>query len=198
MIIDNNNKKEELKENKEVVVMNDNKIVEVAGATQESKKEEIKENKEVNVMNNTKAVAGATNNVTMQKEQESRERLEKMRRYGTDCVFVIERYINGNDKVEMSPKERNCWERVIKPRAKALCHSIHELTTIIPWEEQKTAELEQHLKENPVTGIRIEKADKGKFSIIKVATGKVLETEEVEKLKGIITGLHLAQQETEE
>ncbi len=173
---------EEIKENKEVKTMNN---VEEFIKEQEVK---LAQNKEVIVMNSNKTDAVTTND-------SKEERIEKLRTFGRKNRTDLTNFIAFNDKVEMSVRERKFWEQRIKPLVKAFDESITYLIETIPAQEEGMAEIKQLLADKPITSIKVEFADGGKFSVIQT-TGEILMTGNKEEVKGCINGLYIAQQAT--
>ena len=182
----------------------------VAGAT-ENTVEEIKENKEVKTMNNVeefikeqeeklaqnKGVIVINNNKTdaVTTKDSKEERIEKLRSFGRRNRTDLNNFIAFNDKVEMSVRERNFWEQRIKPLVKAFDESITHLVETIPIQEEGMTEINQLLTDKPITNIKVEFAESGKFSVVQT-TGEILMTGSKEEVKGCLNGLYIAQQVT--
>lgn len=173
---------EEMKENKEVKAMNNvEEFIKEQG-------EKLAQNKEVIVMNSNKTdVVTATNS--------KEERIEKLRTFGRKNRTDLNNYIAFNDKVEMSERERRFWEQRIKPLVKAFDESITYLVETIPAQEEGMAEIKQLLADKPITNIKVEFAEGGKFSVMQT-TGEILMTGNKEEVKGCLNGLYIAQQAT--
>lgn len=182
----------------------------VAGAT-ENTVEEIKENKEVKTMNNVeefikeqeeklaqnKGVIVINNNKTdaVTTKDSKEERIEKLRSFGRRNRTDLNNFIAFNDKVEMSVRERKFWEQRIKPLVKAFDESITHLVETIPIQEEGMTEINQLLTDKPITNIKVEFAESGKFSVVQT-TGEILMTGSKEEVKGCLNGLFIAQQVT--
>ena len=138
-------------------------------------------------MDNNNNVAVTTNN---------EKRMEKLRDFGKKNRTDLNNFIAFNDKVEMSARERDFWEKRIKPLVKAFDEGITYLVETIPMQEKGREEINTLLTEKPITNIKVELAEVGKFSVIQVTTGEILMTGNKEEVKGCINGLYISQQVT--
>lgn len=150
--------------------------------------EELAQNKEVIVMNDNK-----TSTVTTKNSKE--ERMEKLRTFGKKNRTDLNNYITFNDKVEMSERERDFWEKRIKPLVKAFDESITYLVETIPIQEKEMKEIETLFAEKPIANIEVKFAEGGKFAVTQ-ASGEIIMTGNKEEVKGCLNGLYIAQQLT--
>lgn len=137
-----------------------------------------------------------TNVAVTTNETNNEKRMEKLRDFGKKNRTDLNNFIAFNDKVEMSARERNFWEKRIKPLVKAFDEGITYLVETIPIQEKGMEEINTLLAEKPILNIKIEFAEAGKFSVICLITGEILMTGNKEEIKGFINGLYVAQQAT--
>ena len=127
------------------------------------------------------------------KEDLPQEPKERARFFLKKSTESIKKSITYNNKIEWTEKERKVFDE-LKAIAVVLVQKTNELVENIPLQEEGLAEIEQQLADKPIADIKLQLAGRDNFSIIKVSTGKIIATGNVEVIKGVLNGLYIAQQ----
>ena len=168
----------------------------VAGATTENTILEVKEIKPPMNLDLDKFLADSEKEIKESgnyKEDLPQDPKERARFFLKKSMESVKKSITYNNKIEWTEKERKVFEE-LKAIAAVLVQKTKELVENIPLQEEGLAEIEQQLADKPIADIKLQLAGRDNFSIIKVSTGKIIATGNVEVIKGVLNGLYIAQQ----
>ena len=171
---------EEIKENneKEKTINNIEKFI-------KEKEKELAQSTKINIVNNNKP------NIRVANDSDE-SRIEKLRIFGRKNRNDLNNFIAFNDKVEMTPRERNFWEKRIKPLVKAFDESIAYFVDTIPVQEKEMLEIQQLLTDKQIKDIKVDFAEEGKFSVIQT-TGELILIGNKEEIQCCLNGLYMAE-----
>lgn len=182
-------------ENKEEIVMNDNKEIKTTAVAEniigvnETETKEVKSQIDANIplIDATTFVAEKEKTMTVA-EVEELSKKEKAVEYLSNSNGRIQDTLDWNSKREWSAHEQAILDK-IKEKSDDINNLIETLKAI-----PKMKEIEKQLTEKPIANIRVAFADNGRFSVIDTRNNKPVLTDTVENIIRFLDGMALMQQ----